>query len=67
MERTPREIARDFGDVVAVIRGSADLVKLKLEVNHPATIDVERIVRASEEALALTRELRLQVFHEETV
>ena len=61
MERTVSNIARDFSDVIAVIRGSADLVKLKLEVNHPATIDVARIIRASEEAAELTRELRALV------
>lgn len=67
VERTAPEIARDFSDVIAVIRSSADLVKLKLEVNDPATIDVARIIRASEEAAALTRELRLLVFQEESV
>jgi hypothetical protein len=67
VERMAPEIARDFSDVIAVIRGSADLVKLKLEVDHPATIDVERIIRASEEAAALTRELRSLVLHEEPV
>ena len=67
VERTAPEIARDFSDVIAVIRSSADLVKLKLEVNDPATIDVGRIIRASEEAAALTRELRSLVFQEESV
>ena len=67
VERTVCNIARDFSDVIAVIRGSADLVKLKLEVHHPATIDVARIIRASEEAAELTRELRSHVFLEESV
>ena len=67
VERTAPEIARDFSDVIAVIRSSADLVKLKLEVNDPATIDVARIIRASEEAAALTRELRSLVFQERSV
>ena len=67
VERTAPDIARDFSDVIAVIRCSADLVKLKLDVNDPATIDVARIIRASDEAAALTRELRLLVFQEESV
>jgi hypothetical protein len=67
VERTAPDIARDFSDVIAVIRSSADLVKLKLEVNDPATIDVARIIRASEEAAQLTRELRSLVFQEESV
>ena len=64
VERTAPDIARDFSDVIAVIRSSADLVQLKLEVKHPATIDVARIIRASEEGAALTRELRSLVFQE---
>lgn len=66
VERTAPDIVRDFSDVIAVIRTSADLVQLKLEVKHPATIDVARIVRASEEGAALTRELRSLVFQEES-
>jgi hypothetical protein len=67
VERTAPDIARDFSDVIAVIRSSADLVQLKLEVKHPATIDVARIIRASEEGSALTRELRSLVFQEESL
>jgi hypothetical protein len=67
VERTAPDIARDFSDVIAVIRSSADLVQLKLEVKHPATIDVARIIRASEEGAALTRELRSLVFQEESL
>ena len=67
VERTAPDIARDFSDVIAVIRSSADLVKLKLEVKHPATIDVARIISASEEGAALTRELRSLVFQEESL
>ena len=66
VERTAPEIARDFSDVIAVIRSSADLVQLKLDVKHPATIDVARIIRASEEGAALTRELRSLAFQEES-
>jgi hypothetical protein len=66
VERTAPEIARDFSDVIAVIRSSADLVQLKLDVKHPATIDLARIIRASEEGAALTRELRSLVFQEES-
>jgi len=67
VEREASDIARDFTDVIAVIRGSADLVKLKLEADHPARTDVCRIIRASEEALELSRELRSLVFQEEPV
>jgi hypothetical protein len=58
MVRTPCEIAHDFGNVITVIRGSADLVRGELGVDHPAAGDLTRIVRAADEAAALTRELR---------
>ena len=56
--KTTRDILRDYTDLLAAVRMSAELVKLKLEPNHPATIDVARILKASEEAERLTRELR---------
>ena len=59
--KTTRDILRDYTDLLAAVRMSAELVKLKLEPDHPATPDVARIIRASEEAEGLTRELRLLV------
>jgi len=41
-----------------VIRGSADLARMKLEPNHPAASDIARIIRACENLGALAMELR---------
>jgi hypothetical protein len=56
--RTPYTIAHDYRGVITMMRGSADLARGKLEPNHPALIDIVRIIRACEEAAALTMELR---------
>ena len=56
--RTPCTIAHDYRGVITVMRGSADLARGKLEANHPAMIDIARIIRACEEAAALSMELR---------
>jgi hypothetical protein len=41
-----------------VIRGTAELVQRQLDPTHPSAQNVGRIVRAAEEAVELTRELR---------
>ena len=56
MAKTTRDILRDYTDLLAAVRMSAELVKLKLEPDNPA-IDGED-PRASGEAEELTRELR---------
>ena len=61
MARTLREITHEFANVVTVIRGNADLMKNKLETYHPARTELADIVRASEEAAQLVRELRSHV------
>ncbi len=58
MARTPYTIAHDYRSVTNVMRGSADLARGKLEPDHPALTDIARIIRACEEAAALTMELR---------
>jgi len=58
MARTPCTVANEFSGAVAVIRGSADLARMKLEPNHPATADVARIARSCEEVASLAMELR---------
>ena len=58
MARTPCTIAHDLRGVTNVVRGSADLARVKLEPNHPASADIVRIIRACEEFAALTMELR---------
>jgi signal transduction histidine kinase len=58
MTRTACDIAHDFGNLVTVIRGSADLVLSQIGVDHPAVNDIVRLVDASEEAADLTKELR---------
>ena len=58
MARTPCSVAHDLRGVVNVVRGSADLARVKLEPDHPAAEDITRIIRACEEAAALGMELR---------
>ena len=58
MARTACEIAHEFANVITVIRGSADLVKRRLGPEHAAAADISRLIRATEEAVALTTELR---------
>ncbi len=56
--RTPCNVAHDLRGVINVVRGSADLARVKLEPNHPAGTDIARINRACEEVAALAMELR---------
>jgi signal transduction histidine kinase len=56
--RTERTISHDLGGVINVIRGSADLARMKLEPNHPAAPDIARVIRACENLGALAMELR---------
>ena len=56
--KTTCDIVREYTDLVSAIRMSAELREHKLEPNHPAMADVTRIVRASNEAAELTRDLR---------
>jgi signal transduction histidine kinase len=58
MARTPCQIAHDFEDVITVIRGSVELMQGQIDATHPAASDLSRIIRASDEAAVLTRELR---------
>ena len=61
MARTAYAISHDYRSVISVIRGSADLARTKLDPDDPAAADVARIIRACEEAAALTMELRALV------
>jgi signal transduction histidine kinase len=58
MARAAHNISHDLRSVVNVVRGSADLARMKLEPDHPAAVDIARINRACEELAALTMELR---------
>ena len=58
MARTTCTISDDLRGVINVVRGSADLARVKLDPHHPATPDIARIVRACEELGALAMELR---------
>jgi hypothetical protein len=58
VDRTPCTIAQELRGVINVVRGSADLARVKLEPNHPAAPDIARIIRACEDVAALTMELR---------
>jgi len=46
---------------MTVVRGSADLMQGLIDANDPAAADLSRILRAADEAMALTRELRSAV------
>src|SRR3954451_6540191 len=56
--KTPCTIAQELRGVTNVVRGSADLARVKLEPDHPAAPDIARIIRACEEFAALAMELR---------
>jgi hypothetical protein len=56
--RTPCTVTHDVGGLLAVIRGSADLARGKLEASHPANADLARIARSCEEMASLAMELR---------
>jgi signal transduction histidine kinase len=56
--RTACDIAHDFANVLSVIRGSADLMKRRIDADHPAAESLDRILLAVQEAATLTGELR---------
>jgi len=58
MVRPSWDIADDFGNAVTAIPGVAEIVLRQDDPSHPATPHVVRLVNASDEAAALTRELR---------
>jgi hypothetical protein len=63
--RTTFTISDDLSSVVNVIRGSADLARVKLEPNHSAAQDVARIIRACEDVGELAMELRALALRQE--
>ena len=50
-------ISHDFNNLLTVILGYSDIMKRNLQVGHPLRRNVEEIVRASERAASLTRQL----------
>jgi hypothetical protein len=62
--RSSNDIVHDLANVLTAIRGSADAVRRQLGTYDPASGDVQRIIQASEEAVALTRELRASLHPE---
>jgi signal transduction histidine kinase len=50
-------ISHDFNNLLTVILGYSDIMKRNLEESHPLRRHVEEIVRASERAASLTRQL----------
>ena len=62
--RTACDIAHDFANVLSVIRGSADLMKRRINADHPEAAALDRILLAVQEATALTRELQAAACNE---
>jgi signal transduction histidine kinase len=50
-------ISHDFNNLLTVILGYSDIMKRNLQESHPLRRNVEEIVRASERAASLTRQL----------
>jgi len=50
-------ISHDFNNLLTVILGYSDIMKRNLQEGHPLRRNVEEIVRASERAASLTRQL----------
>ena len=50
-------ISHDFNNLLTVIMGYSDIMKRNLQEGHPLRRNVEEIVRASERAASLTRQL----------
>jgi signal transduction histidine kinase len=50
-------ISHDFNNLLTVILGYSDIIKRNLQESHPLRRNVEEIVRASERAASLTRQL----------
>jgi signal transduction histidine kinase len=50
-------ISHDFNNLLTVILGYSDIMKRSLQEGHPLRRNVEEIVRASERAASLTRQL----------
>jgi two-component system cell cycle sensor histidine kinase/response regulator CckA len=50
-------IAHDFNNMLGVITGHSQLVQRLLPSGHPASIGLDQVVKASERAAALTRQL----------
>jgi len=57
VESRLRSIVHELANVLTVIRGSAELAKHKLELDHPASRDVDNAAYAADRAVELTREL----------
>lgn len=62
MARTPCRVSHDLRGVINIVRGRADLAREKLDPDHPAAVDIARIVRACKEAGALMLELRSMTY-----
>ena len=50
-------VAHDFNNLIAAIRGCAELMLENLPMGHPSRVDAEEIRAAGERAAALTRQL----------
>jgi PAS domain S-box-containing protein len=50
-------VAHDFNNMLAVIMGSAELMRMRLQPDHPAQANAEDILKAATRAASLTRQL----------
>jgi hypothetical protein len=65
--RSAIDIVHDLANVLTAIRGSAAAVRREIGTYDPVLPDVSRIINATEEAVALTRELRSSLHHDGTL
>jgi hypothetical protein len=64
LTRSSLDIVHDLANTLTVIRGSADSVRRQLGTYDPVSGEVARIIKATEDAVALTRELRVSLYPE---
>jgi hypothetical protein len=57
MDDRLRTIVHELSNVMTVIRGSVELAKAKLELDHPAHRDVDNAAYSADRAFELTRKL----------
>jgi signal transduction histidine kinase len=62
--RSSEDIVHDLANVLTAIRGAAAAVRREIGTHDPVLPDVSRIIQATEEAVALTRELRSSLYPE---
>jgi len=62
--RSTIDIVHDLANALTAIRGSADGVRHEIDANGAVARNVARIIHSTDQAMALTRELRASLHPE---